>query len=191
MSSNYFKTCRASLAAMTLSLAAFLVGLWASAADVTENHGQLSENDYKFAKAAASGGILEVNLGKIAVGKSTNTDVQQFAQRMVTDHGKAGQNLAEIATHKGATLPSEPTSVQQKEFDVVSKLSGSEFDKAYIAFMVRAHKADEKEFKKASDTADDADLKAFDSTTLTMVEDHLRMAMDLDEGLKHKMSMNP
>src|SRR5271170_4576949 len=64
-----------------------------TAGDVTDSAdapGQLTPSDYKFAKEAARGGLMEVNLGKIAAQKSANPVVQQFGQRMVTDHGKAG-----------------------------------------------------------------------------------------------------
>jgi len=74
---------------------------------------------------------MEVTLGKVAAGKSVNPAVRQFGQRMVTDHGKAGEDLAKIASGKGASLPSEPTAAHQKETERLAKLSGPEFDKAY------------------------------------------------------------
>src|SRR4051812_42706324 len=42
-----------------------------------------------FVKKAAQDGMTEVQLGQIALDKSQNEDVRNFAQRMVTDHGKA------------------------------------------------------------------------------------------------------
>src|SRR5580765_8491568 len=85
------------------------------AADANGNPGQFSAADFKFAKAAASGEAMEVNLGKIAATKASSPAVQQFGQRMVTDHGKAGQDLAQLGTRKGASLPSQPTAGQQRE----------------------------------------------------------------------------
>jgi len=160
------------------------------AADTDENRGQISAADYKFVKAAACGGMLEVNLGNTASANSRNTAVQQFGQHMVKDHGKAGQDLEQIVSRKGASLPSQLTTWQQKEVDRLAKLSGSEFDKAYVAFMVKCHKADEKAFKRAFEDLQDPDLKAFAATTLTMVQDHLKMAEDLDESIKHDLSIN-
>ncbi len=66
------------------------------ASETHEMRGQLSAADYKFAKTAACGGITEVRLGKLAADKSMNPSVRQFGDRMVTDHGKAGQDLARI-----------------------------------------------------------------------------------------------
>jgi putative membrane protein len=188
MKTNYRNRCLV-LSCLALSFAqAALVST--CAADATENRGQLSAADYKFAKEAASGGMMEVTLGKVAADKSVNPAVRQFGQRMVTDHGKAGDDLAKIASSKGASLPSEPTAVQQKETERLAKLSGPEFDKAYMALMVRDHKADEKEFKRASENTQDPELKAFAATTLTVVQDHLKMAEELAASLKHEVSMD-
>jgi putative membrane protein len=188
MNTHYLKSFR--LLPCLVMLAAQTAFMSAYAADTTENRGQLSASDYKFAKEAATGGLFEVNLGNMAAANSRNTAVQQFGQHMVKDHGQAGQNLQQIATQKGATLPSQLTSRQQKEVDRLAKLSGPEFDKAYVACMVRAHKADEKAFKKASEDAEDSDLKNFAATTLTMVQEHLKMAQDLENSIKGEVSVN-
>jgi putative membrane protein len=45
--------------------------------------------DQAFVKEAAIGGMAEVALGQLASTKATNDKVKAFAQRMVTDHGKA------------------------------------------------------------------------------------------------------
>jgi putative membrane protein len=162
----------------------------AYAGDNNDNRGQLSASDYKFAKTAACGGMLEVNLGNLAAANSSNPAVQQFGRRMVVDHGRAGQDLAQIAARKGATLPSELMGRQQKEVDKLTKLAGPDFDKAYVALMVKCHKMDEKEFKRASEDVQDPDLKAFAANTLTMVQDHLKMAEDLQDSIKNNLSMN-
>jgi putative membrane protein len=174
MKTNYFKRnlLLPGLAMMMVQMA--LVST--HAADAKDNPSQFSASDCEFAKAAASGGMMEVNLGKIALEKSTNAAVLQFGQRMVTEQGKAGQDLQRLAARKGATLPSEPTAEQQKEIDRLSKFSGAEFDKAYVILMVQAHKADEKEFKSACEKAQDPDLKAFAASTLALTQDHLMKA---------------
>ena len=131
---------------------------------------------------------MEVSLGKVAADKAVNFGVRQFGRRMLTDHGKIGQDLAKIASSKGASLPSEPAAGQQMETEKLAKLSGPEFDKAYMALMVRDHKANEKEFKRASEKVQDPEFKAFAATTLTVVQDHLKMAEDLAASLRHEVS---
>ena len=187
MKIHYYKTFRVLPCAALIIAQAAQVSAYAS--DTTENRGQLSAADYKFARAAACGGAMEVSLGKLAAEKSANVAVQQFGQRMVTDHGKAGQELEQIASRKGATLPTQPSAWHQKEIDRLGKLSGAEFDKTYVNLMVRDHKADEKEFKRASEHVQDPELKAFAASTLTVVQDHLKMAEDLASTIKHEVTM--
>jgi len=153
----------------------------------TEMRGQLSVSDYKFAAAAARGGSLEVTLGKLAQDKSANDVVKQFGQHMVDQHGKAGTDLAQVASQKGATLPSGLTSSQVKQMEHLQKLTGVDFDKEYISYMVKDHKADLKEFKLASEDVKDSDLKAFAANKIPMIEEHLKMAQDIETKLNAKV----
>jgi putative membrane protein len=54
--------------------------------------------DAAFIKKAANGGITEVELGRIAAEKGTSQDVKDFGNRMVTDHGKANDQLKTVAS---------------------------------------------------------------------------------------------
>ena len=50
-------------------------------------------SDQSFVTEAAAGGLAEVELGQLAAEKSSNPEVKKFAERMVTDHGKANDQL--------------------------------------------------------------------------------------------------
>jgi putative membrane protein len=67
--------------------------------------GMLSSDDRKFVMEAAHGGMMEVQLGRMAADKATNADVKQFGQRMVDDHSRANSELMALASQKGITLP--------------------------------------------------------------------------------------
>ena len=188
MNMHYCKRWLALPGLALIAAQAILMPTPAAAAD--ENQGRLSAADYKFAQEAARGGTMEANLGKIAAQRSSNPAVQQFGHRMVTDHGQAGQELAQIAASKGALLPVELKPGQQREMDRLARLSGPVFDQAYMKLMVRDHKEDVKEFKRASEDAQDPDLKAFAAKTLTVIQEHLTMAEDLDKDIRHEISAN-
>src|SRR5215212_5181894 len=71
-----------------------------------ENNRAMNQaNDKTFAMKAAMGGMAEVELGKLASEKATSPDVKQFAQRMVTDHGKANDELKTVASKESIDLP--------------------------------------------------------------------------------------
>lgn len=154
-------------------------------ARAAENHGQLASSDYKFAVKASQGGQAEVTLGQLAAQKAEDPAVKQFAQRVVDDHTKANQQLNQILAQKGASVPDETiTGSEQREVNRLQKLSGAEFDKAYIGHLLRDNKKDVKEFQNKSDDAKDPDIRTFATTTLPVIQDHLKMAEDLDAAAK-------
>ncbi|HVY71744.1 MAG TPA: DUF4142 domain-containing protein, partial [Verrucomicrobiae bacterium] len=89
----------------------------------------------------------------------------------------------EIAMRKGATLPSQPSEDQLKLAKHLETLSGPEFDKGYANLMVKTHTDDLRNFQLAAKEAQDAELMAFATVTATMVEAHLDMARELENGL--------
>jgi putative membrane protein len=138
--------------------------------------GAISAADRAFVKEAAIGGLAEVEFGNLAKEKASNADVKQFGERMVTDHGKANDELKQWAQQKNVTLPTELDAKHKATHDRLSKLSGDTFDKAYMREMVSDHEKDVAAFKKESSAAHDPDLKAWVTKTLPTLEDHLKMA---------------
>ena len=139
----------------------------------------LSSGDRDFLMDAAMGGLMEVELGRVAAQQGTSEAVKQFGQRMVDDHSKANQELMTLATSKGITLP---TTLDDKHREHVTKLqamSGADFDRAYSKMMLSDHNKDVSEFEKESSKGADADLKAFASKTLPTLKEHQQMAKTL------------
>src|SRR5436190_20657258 len=81
--------------------------------------------DSHFAMEAAEGGMAEVELGQLAADKASNAKVKEFGQRMVTDHGKAGEEFKTLAASKNITLPTELNAKHKALKDRLSKLSGA------------------------------------------------------------------
>lgn len=144
----------------------------------TEANGgsSVSAKDKTFMKKAAQGGLEEVEIGQMVAGKAQSNDVKQFAQRMVNDHSKANDQLKSIAQQKGVTLPTGMDAQGQALKSRLEKLSGAQLDKAYMKAMVQDHTKDVSDFKTASQTAKDPDLKSFASSTLPTLESHLQQA---------------
>ena len=149
----------------------------------------LSSGDRKFMEKAAQGGMAEVQFGKLATEKASAPEVKQFGQRMVDDHGKANDQLKQLASQKGVTLPTTMDKSAQKEHDRLSKLSGAEFDREYMKHMVSDHKKDVSEFKSEASKAKDADLKQWAQATLPVLEEHLKLAQT-DDGIAKNEAKN-
>src|SRR5689334_1615636 len=157
----------------------------AIAADKGEK-GQLSSKDYKFAVDAAQGGMAEVQMGELAKQKATNPQVKSFADKMVTDHNKANDELKQIVSRKGATLPTDVGRKENSHYDSLQKENGADFDKAYVEHMVKDHKKDVKDFQDAAQNLTDPDLKAFAQKTLPTLQEHLQMIQQIEPQVSNK-----
>jgi putative membrane protein len=146
-------------------------------------HSTLSAADHKFVMEAAVGGMEEVQLGQLAAQKASDPDVKNFGQHMVDDHSKANTQLMQLASQKGVTPPTTLPADKQKDMDRLNALSGAAFDKAYMSMMVKDHKKDVSEFQKESKSGKDSDLKSFASTTLPTLQNHLKMAQDINSRI--------
>ncbi|HWW61118.1 MAG TPA: DUF4142 domain-containing protein [Thermoanaerobaculia bacterium] len=140
--------------------------------------------DKSFANDAAQAGMAEVNAGNMGLQKTSNADVKAFAQRMVTDHTKANDELKQLATTKGLTLPADVNDEQKAAAAHLSGLSGAEFDKAYMDHMVADHEKAVSLFQNESTSGGDADLKSWAGTTLPTLQQHLQLAKDTKAKLK-------
>lgn len=133
---------------------------------------------------AAIGGMTEVELGKMASSKAQSADVKSFGQMMVTDHSKANEELKGLAAKKNVTLPTAPDEQHRSTIEKMQKLSGAEFDRAYVDDMLEDHEADVKEFEKQSKENPDPDLKAFAAKTLPTLRKHLDTIKSIHAKMK-------
>ena len=151
------------------------------APQMSKESGKLSNADKEFVMKAAMGGMAEVELGKVAEKKAGNPEVKSFGKMMVSDHGGANKKLKEIASSKGIALTKALDSKHEAQMEKLSKLSGDEFDKAYIKAMINDHEDTIALFKKAVSGADDAQIKEFASETLPTLQAHLKKVESLKE----------
>jgi putative membrane protein len=141
--------------------------------------GNMSSRDRDFIMDAAIGGMMEVELGRVAAQNGMSDAVKQFGQRMVDDHSKANTELMSLATSKGITLPTELDEKHRQHVTKLSAMSGAEFDREYSKMMLSDHNKDVNEFEKQSTRGADPDLKAFAAKTLPTLQEHLQMAKTL------------
>ncbi|HEX5463197.1 MAG TPA: DUF4142 domain-containing protein [Burkholderiales bacterium] len=129
-----------------------------------------------FVAKAATGGMEEVELAELALSKSSNPTVDDFAKKMKHDHTAANAKLKAIAKDESITVPGGLTAQQQKKMKQLKAKSGAEFDKAYAATMVTAHKKTIALFENASHKASSQKLREFAKDTLPTLHEHLKLA---------------
>ena len=136
--------------------------------------------DRTFMTKAAQANLAEVEAGRMAAEKSTNTEVQKFAQAMVDDHSQANQQLMDLAQKKNIALPNEPDDAHKKDAGRLSDLKGAEFDRSYMTMMVQDHVKAVALFEATTKAAKDSDVRTFAEKTVPVLKHHLQMARDLN-----------
>lgn len=130
--------------------------------------------DKAFVKKALEGNIGEIEMGKLALQKSNDDQVKQFAQRMVDDHGKMLDEMKPAAQQMGVKVPEGPSKGQMKSMDKMKALSGDAFDQAYIKDMVKDHKGDDNDFKMEAQSTQNPQLKQMVMQSDQTIESHLQ-----------------
>lgn len=143
-----------------------------------------TDSDRDFAQEAARGGKMEVALGNIAEKNSTNQNIKDFGKMMVEDHSAANSELTTLLKNKGVAIDEEYTNDQKDNIDKLGKESGNDFNKDYVDLMVKDHKDDIDAFQKASQNADDPDLKAWASKTIPTLQKHLDAIQKIQSNMK-------
>lgn len=129
-----------------------------------------------FIRQATIGNEFEVRSSQLALSKTRNEAIRQFAQRMVDDHSKAAQDLSSVASTipnvgsemAGAQLDSEHTAL----LDKLSGATGQDFDEQYVKDQVKAHDDAVNLFKSYAGAGDNQALKDFASRTLPVLQSH-------------------
>ncbi len=142
--------------------------------------------DLAFMNDAAPGGLAEVELGRLAVKQAASKEVKQFAERMIADHSKAGEELKQLAQQKKVMLPQEVNPKHKEIMETLSKLKGADFDREYVKAMVADHEKDVTAFESVAKGAVDADVKAFAAKTLPTLKLHLQMIQDIAAKMGEK-----
>lgn len=142
---------------------------------------ELTAGESGFVKNTAMHSACEVALGELALRKTQNEWVKNFARRMVEDHKDANKKLKRIAVDKGCELPEDnpPCDKMQRKLE---DLDGDAFDREYIAMMVGDHEQVVASFESHANV-EDADLREFVNDTLPILRQHLEQVRDVNKTL--------
>jgi putative membrane protein len=144
----------------------------------------LAQRDQAFLEQAAQNGHAELSAGRLALTKARNPQVQAFAQRMIEDHTRIGEELLTLAAARKYQPPTEPSMFQKGKEMVIGGMADETFDRRYIHQMgVEAHRDNIRLFEKAANDAQDPEVKAFATKHLPGLRQHLEVA----QGLKMKV----
>jgi putative membrane protein len=149
---------------------------------------QADTADGAFARKAAEDSMAQVTLAELAQEKASSDSVKKFAKRMVEEHTRANDQLKEVALKANIPLPTTLDSKDQGTCDSLSRLSGKDFDKAYAQEMVKDHQQDVAEFRTEANGGRKSPIKAFAVQNLPVVQQHLKMARQMEQNVSNNVS---
>lgn len=97
------------------------------------------KSDDDFVRDVAIMNMAEIELSRIALSNGIGPDVKSFAQRMIDDHGAAGDKLKNTVRASQIEVPAQLDDKNRKSVDELSKKQGADFDRDYVEAMVHGH----------------------------------------------------
>jgi putative membrane protein len=141
----------------------------------TPDQARTAHQDTKFLEKANQGSVDEIELAQIALKKSSNDDVKNFAQKMIQDHQKLIDDMKPFDYEAGLKVPDHADASTEAEKLKLDVLSGATFDKAYIKAMVEDHHKDLQEFLSEEKTTGYPAFKSAVGQGAKVVREHLEM----------------
>jgi putative membrane protein len=142
------------------------------------------EESSSFLVKAANGGMAEVGAGQMAQQKAVNQKVKDFASMMVHDHSAANDEVKTLAAKRNITLPDSVSDEKKQKAIELGKKTGKDFDKNFMATMVKDHEEAIDLFEKASGKVKDSEVKTFADNNLPKLRMHLDSAKAVQKAIK-------
>lgn len=141
-----------------------------------------SVTSQSFASEAAAISLAEIELSQLALERTGDTNVRQYAQQMVRDHTAQTNTLKKVASQQQIQLPQALDSKHQTIKQKLSGLKGAEFDREYARTMAQGHEDAVALFESASQAPQlPAELKEFAASNLTKLKQHRDLAHSLHD----------
>jgi putative membrane protein len=153
----------------------------AAVSAVSATPAKLSNADQNLMMEVAKGGMMQLEMSRVAVQKASSPEVRQFAQAEVDEQTGLSTKLQEIASAKGITLPASPDAETQSKVTSLQGASGTSFDKMYMDESgVKGHEKLDKVMSTVDSTASDASLKGLGQAAHPLVKTHLKVAKQIE-----------
>jgi len=154
-----------------------------NAATQTASANAMTAND--FVQTAAVANMFEIKSSELARDHAESDQVKTFAQKMIDDHTKAGDDMKAAVESANADI-TVPTDLDQPHKDMLDKLqaaNGADFDRQYVDMQVKAHDDAVKLFQDFAEKGDNDQVKQFAQNTLPTLKDHQKMIHDMSDQM--------
>jgi putative membrane protein len=135
--------------------------------------------DVEFLVEAMRTGLAEVQLGELAAERSDNPRVRDYGTKLKTDHTAQVAEIERMLQPLRVTIPAEPSAEAQSHHAALARLSGEQFDAAFVQMMVASHTEAIEKYGAQTHANPDRTLSDFASRSLPILREHLAMAESL------------
>jgi putative membrane protein len=135
--------------------------------------------DTSYIREAIRGNVTEVALGRLADSRASDSEVKDFARRMITDHNDMSKPWYQLASGYKMKMPSYGVDLGEsgkEATDRLGKLKGTEFDQAYMSEMIQDHERDLQQYQQMRSSAQDPQIRQLAETGASTISQHLALA---------------
>jgi putative membrane protein len=147
----------------------------------TDTAAVASSQAAQFLTDAMKGDNSEVKLGKLAQDMGSSQGVKDFGKMLENDHGKAKDQVAQVAKAMNVPTTDEMMPEADAEYTKLQGMSGAAFDKEFASYMVDDHKKDIDKFQKEANSSDPTQVTDLAKQTLPTLQKHLKTAQSLNK----------
>jgi putative membrane protein len=123
----------------------------------------------------------EIKFGQAAQDMGSTQGVRDFGKMLVDDHTKANQQATQLAQSMNVAVPSGVKPDAMSEYNMATGMKGADFDKDFVADMVKDHQKAIDKFQQEADSGDPAQVTDFAKQTLPTLKKHLQTAQSLQK----------
>jgi len=140
-------------------------------------------NDVDFMARASQFNATEIAMSRIAYQRAQSPDVRDFAQDVITTHRRMSDNLDAIALRRNVSLAWTPSPAGSRAVDKLSGMSGSEFDRYYLAQIIADHDAGAALYSGQGTVATDVTLRSTAGADAVELRNRRDEALRLQNGV--------
>lgn len=97
------------------------------------------KSDGDFVQDVAAKNMAEIELSRMALEKATRADIKVFAQKLIDEHGAAGEKLKSVVAGHPIAWPDRLGEKHRETADELARTQGADFDLEYLEAIIEGH----------------------------------------------------
>ncbi len=140
------------------------------------NAGSKNAEDVEFLLDALRTSLAEVRMGDLAAQRGSAAGVREYGAKLRSDHTAQAAEIKRLLQPLAVTIPEEPSAEAQIHHASLARLSGAEFDAAFLDAMIASHQEAIEEYGAETHANPDRSLGEFASKGVALLREHLAAA---------------